>query len=103
MIICTAGFTAMLCIMALEENGVTIDKGNIIVTGASGGVGSSAIQLLNKLGYSVTAVTGRENNIDYLKTLGAKQVLLRKELNPIPHPSEKQCWAGAIDTDGGNI
>ncbi len=90
MIIGTAGFTAMLCIMALEENGVTIDKGNIVVTGASGGVGSTAIQLLDKLGYSVTAVTGRESNIDYLKALGAKQVLLRKEFTTIPHPLEKQ-------------
>lgn len=86
MIIGTAGFTAMLCIMALEENGVTIDKGNIVVTGASGGVGSTAIQLLAKLGYSVTAVTGRESNIEYLKALGAKQVLLRKEFTTIPHP-----------------
>lgn len=103
MIIGTAGFTAMLCIMALEENGVTIDKGNIVVTGASGGVGSTAIQLLDKLGYSVTAVTGRESNIDYLKALGAKQVLLRKEFTTIPHPLEKQRWAGAIDTVGGNI
>lgn len=103
MIIGTAGFTAMLCIMALEENGVTIDKGNIVVTGASGGVGSTAIQLLDKLGYSVTAVTGRESNIDYLKALGAKQVLLRKEFTTMPHPLEKQRWAGAIDTVGGNI
>lgn len=102
-IVDTAGFTAMLCIMALEENGITIDKCNILVIGASGGVGSTAIQLLDKLGYSVTAVTGRESNIDYLKTLGAKQVLLRKEFSTIPHPLEKQRWAGAIDTVGGNI
>lgn len=73
------------------------------MTGASGGVGSTAIQLLDKLGYSVTAVTGRESNIDYLKALGAKQVLLRKEFTTIPHPLEKQRWAGAIDTVGGNI
>lgn len=89
--------------MALEENGVIINKGNIVVTRVSGCVGSTAIQLLDKLGYPVTAVTGRESNIDYLKALGAKQVLLRKEFTAIPHTLEKQRWAGAIYTVGGNI
>ncbi|WP_368735229.1 NAD-dependent epimerase/dehydratase family protein, partial [Klebsiella michiganensis] len=77
MIIGTAGFTAMLCVMALEEGGVHPDDGDILVTGASGGVGSTAIALLAALGYRVTAISGRDSNTEYLKALGAKEVMSR--------------------------
>ncbi|RYC36942.1 MDR family oxidoreductase [Pectobacterium zantedeschiae] len=103
MILGTAGFTAMLCVMALEDGGITPDSGDIIVTGASGGVGSTAVALLAELGYQVTAVSGRADNTDYLKKLGAKQVLDRSEFNGSPRPLEKQRWAGAIDTVGDNV
>lgn len=103
MIIGTAGFTAMLCVMALEEGGVTPDQGDIIVTGASGGVGSTAVQLLSMLGYAVTAVTGRSENSDYLLRLGAKKVMLRNEFPEQSRPLEKQLWAGGIDTVGDHL
>ncbi|MFP1770430.1 MDR family oxidoreductase [Lonsdalea quercina] len=103
MIIGTAGFTAMLCVMALEEGGVTPADGEIIVTGASGGVGSTAIALLHALGYQVTALSGRTENADYLRQLGAGQVLDRQEFTTAPRPLEKQRWAGAIDTVGDNV
>ncbi|MFJ5454454.1 MDR family oxidoreductase [Pectobacterium jejuense] len=103
MILGTAGFTAMLCVMALEDGGITPDSGDIIVTGASGGVGSTAVALLAELGYQVTAVSGRADNTDYLKKLGAKQVLDRSEFNGSPRPLEKQRWAGAVDTVGDNV
>ncbi|WP_174871717.1 acrylyl-CoA reductase (NADPH) [Pectobacterium polaris] len=103
MILGTAGFTAMLCVMALEDGGITPDSGDIIVTGASGGVGSTAVALLAKLGYQVTAVSGRADNTDYLKKLGAKQVLDRSEFSGSPRPLEKQRWAGAVDTVGDNV
>lgn len=103
MIIGTAGFTAMLCVMALEEGGVTPADGEIIVTGASGGVGSTAIALLHALGYQVTALSGRAENADYLRQLGAGQVLDRQEFTAAPRPLEKQRWAGAIDTVGDNV
>ncbi|MFP1830089.1 MDR family oxidoreductase [Lonsdalea quercina] len=103
MIIGTAGFTAMLCVMALEEGGVTPADGEIIVTGASGGVGSTAIALLHALGYQVTALSGRTENADYLRQLGAGQVLDRQEFTTVPRPLEKQRWAGAIDTVGDNV
>lgn len=103
MIIGTAGFTAMLCVMALEDGGVTPADGEIIVTGASGGVGSTAIALLHALGYQVAALSGRAENADYLRQLGAEQVLDRQEFTAAPRPLEKQRWAGAIDTVGDNV
>ncbi|BES86622.1 quinone oxidoreductase [Pectobacterium araliae] len=103
MILGTAGFTAMLCVMALEDGGITPESGDIIVTGASGGVGSTAVALLAELGYLVTAVSGRADNTDYLKKLGAKQVLDRSEFSGSPRPLEKQRWAGAVDTVGDNV
>ncbi|TQI82480.1 acrylyl-CoA reductase (NADPH) [Serratia fonticola] len=103
MILGTAGFTAMLCVMALEEGGVKPEDGNILVTGASGGVGSTAIALLAALGYSVTAISGRGSNTDYLRSLGAKDVLPRSDYIESPRPLEKQLWAGAVDTVGDKM
>ncbi|WP_387467169.1 MDR family oxidoreductase [Photorhabdus sp. RM323S] len=103
MILGTAGFTAMLCVIALEQGGVKPESGDVIVTGASGGVGSTAIALLSQLGYSVIAVSGRQENHEYLLSLGAKKVLPRNEFSQPPRPLEKQLWAGAIDTVGGNV
>ena len=97
MIIGTAGFTAMLCVMALEEAGIRPADGEIVVTGASGGVGSTAIALLHKLGYQVAAVSGRESTHDYLKALGAQRILGRDAFAET-HPLEKQVWAAAVDT-----
>ncbi|PWC18276.1 oxidoreductase [Brenneria roseae subsp. roseae] len=102
MIIGTAGFTAMLCVMALEEAGVTPQSGEIVVTGASGGVGSTAVALLNTLGYTVVAVTGRETTHDYLKQIGAAEILSRDDFSD-SRPLEKQRWAGAVDTVGSNV
>ncbi|BBR57170.1 MULTISPECIES: acrylyl-CoA reductase (NADPH) [Enterobacteriaceae] len=102
MIIGTAGFTAMLCVMALEDAGVRPDDGEIVVTGASGGVGSTAIALLHKLGYQVTAVSGRESTHDYLRALGANRILSRDEFAET-RPLEKQIWAGAVDTVGDKV
>lgn len=103
MIIGTAGFTAMLCVMALEEAGVRPADGEIVVTGASGGVGSTAIALLAALGYRVTAISGRDSNTDYLKALGAKEVMSRDGYIDTPRPLEKQLWAGAVDTVGDKL
>lgn len=103
MIIGTAGFTAMLCVMALEDGGVTPESGEILVTGASGGVGSTAIALLTRLGYHVVAVSGRDSNEEYLKSLGAERVLPRSEFTADSRPLEKQIWAGAIDTVGDKV
>lgn len=103
MTIGTAGFTAMLCVMALEQGGVTPESGDILVTGASGGVGSTAISLLTALGYQVTALSGRASNYDYLRKLGAKNIITREEFEPAGRALDKQRWAGAIDTVGGQI
>ncbi|MBI6529452.1 oxidoreductase [Proteus vulgaris] len=103
MIIGTAGFTAMLCVIALEQGGVTPQSGDILVTGASGGVGSTAISLLTALGYQVTALSGRASNHDYLRKLGAKDIITREEFEPAGRALDKQRWAGAIDTVGGQI
>ncbi|MEX5904383.1 acrylyl-CoA reductase family protein [Providencia hangzhouensis] len=103
MVIGTAGFTAMLCVNALEEAGVTPDKGEVIVSGASGGVGSTAVQLLSLLGYEVVAISGREENSSYLQSLGAKRVLPRSDFTHPAKPLDKQLWAGAIDTVGGEL
>lgn len=100
MAIGTAGYTAMLCVMALEDNGVTPDSGEILVTGAAGGVGSVAIAVLSKLGYSVTASTGRTSEADYLKGLGANAIIDREELNGKPRALGKTLWAGAVDCVG---
>ncbi|RHW76655.1 MDR family oxidoreductase [Colwellia sp. RSH04] len=102
MAIGTAGYTAMLCVMALEKNGVTPDKGEILVTGANGGVGSFAIALLAKLGYQVVASTGRADQSEYLHTLGANEVLDRKTLSEPGRPLAKERWAGAIDSIGSH-
>ena len=102
MIIGTAGFTAMLCVMALEEAGIRPDAGEVVVTGASGGVGSTAVTLLHQLGYQVVAVSGRESTHDYLRSLGASRILGRDEFAE-SRPLEKQLWAGAIDTVGDKV
>lgn len=99
----TAGYTAMLGVLALEHNGVTPDKGDVLVTGANGGVGSVAIALLSKLGYRVLASTGRPNEADYLKRLGAAEIIDRKTLSePSQRPLGPERWAGAIDAVGSN-
>ncbi|MRI34554.1 oxidoreductase [Endozoicomonas sp. OPT23] len=103
MMIGTAGLTAMLCVMALEQSGVTPEQGDILVTGASGGVGSVSISLLKQLGYSVVAVSGREENTQLLKDLGAKEVLPRSRFEEPARPLDKQLWAGAIDTAGSKV
>ncbi|HFZ1710850.1 TPA: MDR family oxidoreductase [Citrobacter sedlakii] len=102
MVIGTAGFTAMLCVMALEEAGIRPEDGEIVVTGASGGVGSTAVALLHKLGYQVVAVSGRESTHAYLKQLGAQRILGRDEFAE-SRPLEKQLWAGAVDTVGDKV
>ena len=102
MIIGTAGFTAMLCVMALEDAGIRPESGEIVVTGASGGVGSTAVALLHKLGYQVVAVSGRESTHDYLRQPGASRILGRDEFAET-RPLEKQLWAGAVDTVGNNV
>src|SRR6185437_8012040 len=85
----TAGYTAMLCVMALEEHGLTPDRGPIAVTGAAGGVGSTAIAILAKRGFAVHAVTGRPQEAEYLKNLGAAEIVERKELTGPPKPLAK--------------
>ena len=102
MAIGTAGYTAMLCVMALEKNGVTPDQGPVIVTGAGGGVGSVAIALLSKLGYTVVASTGRASEADYLKSLGAADIMDRAELAEKGRPLGKERWAGGIDAVGSH-
>ncbi|MGV8911314.1 MAG: MDR family oxidoreductase [Rhodoglobus sp.] len=94
----TAGFTAMLSVLALERGGVT---GDVLVTGAAGGVGSIAVALLSRLGFSVTASTGRSSEHDYLRKLGATTIIDRAELSAEPRALMKQRWSGAIDAVGG--
>jgi acrylyl-CoA reductase (NADPH) len=96
----TAGYTAMLCLMALERHGLTPDRGPALVTGGAGGVGSVAIALLAKAGYHVVASTGRVQEANYLKSLGATEVIGRDELNGPVRPLAKERWAVAIDTVG---
>ena len=102
MAIGTAGYTAMLAIMALEKNGVTPDKGDVLVTGANGGVGSFAIALLAKLGYRVVASTGRVSESEYLTSLGAAEIIDRATLAEPGRPLAKERWAGAIDSVGSH-
>jgi acrylyl-CoA reductase (NADPH) len=98
----TAGYTAMLAVMALEKHGVTPQMGEILVTGASGGVGSIAIAILSKLGYTVTGSTGKAGEHDYLKSLGANEVVLRESLSEPGKPLQKERWAGVVDTVGSH-
>jgi acrylyl-CoA reductase (NADPH) len=102
MAIGTAGYTAMLCVLALERNGLTPDKGPVVVTGAAGGVGSVAIALLAKLGYQVIASTGRASQAEYLKGLGASEIIDRAELSQPARPLGKERWAGAVDAVGSH-
>jgi NADPH2:quinone reductase len=97
----TAGFTAALAIHRMEHNGQTPARGPVVVTGATGGVGSIAIDMLAGRGYEVVAVTGKAESTDYLKSLGASQVLLRGEVDHGKRPMESARWAGAIDNVGG--
>jgi len=103
MAIGTAGYTAMLSIVALEKNGVGPDRGPVIVTGATGGVGSMAVALLSRLGYRVAAVTGKATHRDYLVAIGASEVIDRTELEGTPKLLGKERWAGGIDAVGGPI
>lgn len=98
----TAGYTAILSVIALEKQGITPESGEILVTGANGGVGSFAIYLLNQLGYNVTAATGRLDQSKYLKELGAKQVIDRNELSNPGKPLQKERFAAAIDSVGSH-
>jgi acrylyl-CoA reductase (NADPH) len=100
MAIGTAGYTAMLAVMALERQGVTPQRGPVVVTGAAGGVGSVAVAILAKLGYEVVASTGRTEEADYLRSLGAAEVISRQELAGTPRPLAKERWAGAVDAVG---
>lgn len=102
MAIGTAGYTAMLCVLALENNGVTPDNGEILVTGATGGVGSVAISILSKLGFNVCASSGRIEYSEYLKSLGAENIIDRNELAEKGRPLNKERWAGAIDSVGSH-
>jgi len=98
----TAGYTAMLCVMALQQQGVKPGDGEIVVTGAAGGVGSVAISILAKLGFDVVAVTGRASEADYLKQLGANTIMDRAELSEPGKPLAKERWAGAVDVVGSH-
>jgi len=102
MAIGTAGYTAMLCVIALERQGVMPEKGPILVTGANGGVGSFAISLLSRLGYRVIASTGRPEESEYLLSLGASDVIDRATLSEPGRPLGKELWAGAIDSVGSH-
>ena len=98
----TAGYTAMLSVLALEKHGIEPGNGTILVTGAAGGVGSVALLLLSRLGYQVAAVTGRLQESDYLKSLGASEVLDRQTFSEKARPLGKELWTAAIDVAGGN-
>ncbi len=100
----TAGYTAALGIVRMEENGLRPENGQVIVSGATGGVGSIAIDILARLGYEVVALTGKESQADYLKGLGAKEVMLRASLDLSKiKPLDKALWAGAVDNLGGDV
>lgn len=102
MAIGTAGYTAMLCVRGLEKNGVTPDSGPVLVTGASGGVGSIAVSILAKLGYKVTASTSRLSESDYLRELGAADIIDRSSLSSPGKPLQKERWAGVVDSVGSH-
>ncbi|MEZ5594857.1 MAG: MDR family oxidoreductase [Pseudomonadales bacterium] len=97
----TAGYTAMLCVQAIRDHGVTVDAGPILVTGATGGVGSVAVMLLARLGYRVVASSGRPSLQDYLRGLGAAETLERAALDRLPRPLEREQWAAVVDCVGG--
>ncbi len=100
----TAGFTAMLAVMALEDHGLTPDQGEVLVTGAAGGVGSVATAILANLGYQVAGVTGRPEAADYLTSLGVTTIVARDELSePSKRPLESERWAGCVDAVGGTM
>ena len=100
----TAGFTAMLAVMALEDHGLKPDQGPVLVTGAAGGVGSVASAILANLGYEVAAVTGRPETEEYLRSLGATQIVPREEINEtVKRPLERETWAGCVDAVGGDM
>ena len=103
MCIGTAGYTAMLCVMALEDHGVQPGDGEVLVTGATGGVGSVAVALLAKLGYKVVAATGKLSEEGYLKSLGASSMIDRAELSQPGKPFQKERWAGVVDAVGSNM
>ena len=98
----TAGYTAMLCVMALQQQGVTPDHGPVLVTGANGGVGSIAIALLSRLGFTVHASTGRMNEAEHLKALGASELVDRATLSAPGKPLQKERWAAAVDSVGSH-
>jgi len=98
----TAGYTSMLCVMALERQGITPQSGPVVVTGANGGVGSVAISILSKLGYEVHASTGRPDEADFLKSLGASEILDRNELSEPGRPLGKERWAAGVDAVGSH-
>jgi acrylyl-CoA reductase (NADPH) len=100
MAIGTAGYTSMLSVMALEDHGLKPAAGPVVVTGAAGGVGSVATAILGKLGYHVIASTGRTSEADYLKHLGAAEIIDRAELAAVPRPLNKERWAGGVDSVG---
>jgi len=103
MAIGTAGYTAMLAVIALEGRGLTPETGPVVVTGAAGGVGSMAVSLLSSLGYTVAAVTGRPHEADYLTGLGATEIVARSELEGAPKRLGKERWAAGIDSAGGTV
>ncbi|WP_417747398.1 MDR family oxidoreductase [Rosistilla oblonga] len=104
MAIGTAGFAAILAVLALEDHGLTPDQGEVLVTGAAGGVGSIATAVLGKLGYQVAAVTGRPETAEYLKSLGAARIIPRGEIDTVSKkPLESETWAGCVDAVGGEM
>lgn len=103
MIMGTGGFTAALCVLALQDRGIEPDTGALLVTGAGGGVGGVAVRLLSRLGYQVHALSGRPQLNDYLQQLGACALVAREELSRDSGPLEKETWAGVVDTVGGKV
>ena len=102
MAIGTAGFSALLAVKAIEDHGIGPESGEVLVTGATGGVGSMAVAMLNHRGYSVAAVTGNPENEDYLKSIGASRIIPREELSePTTRPMESATWAGCVENVGG--
>ena len=99
----TAGLTAGLCVRKLLQNDLTPDSGDVLVTGASGGVGSVAVMVLSKLGFNVVALTGKQDQVDYLESLGASSVIIRSQMEEQGKPLQKGIYQGGVDTVGGNI
>lgn len=97
----TAGFTAMLSVLTLEKHGITADSGDVLITGAAGGVGSIALSVMHRLGYNITATTGRMQQTEYLEKLGANHIIDRKQFSGKARPLAKEQWAAAIDVAGG--